>query len=293
MQPTEGTYLLTGTGFSLEEKPVLSLLKDGEFIDFNPLTTILTLSFDTSTHYCTGWRDITTGERHPCPDAHTLEGAYEQCQTCQNRTGFNPAFYHATNVSTQQEERNAKPHILYLAHFGAGITKVGISYADRKNSRLLEQGARSAIILETFPTAHIARQYEEKIARLPGIAETIQLRKKIDTLERPYDEAAAERELLQIRQQVTLTLGVDFKGHTVQHFSNIFFPGSVPKLQDAINLAKDVISGNCIGMMGSLLFCDYETTPVFLPLKKYIGTTVRLHYTTTELALPPRQASLF
>lgn len=175
--PEPGEYLITGAGFSPDEKPIISLVKDGTFFDFMPLGSHISLKVDTANRACVGWRDITTGERFCCPDQLAVESKYEQCSGCQTKTGFNPAFYNATSVSTQQEARNQEPHILYLARFGKGVVKVGISHAKRERSRLLEQGARDALILETFPSAHIARQYEAKIAAMSDIAETLQLRK--------------------------------------------------------------------------------------------------------------------
>src|SRR5690349_6321107 len=96
-----------------------------------------------------------SSKSYVCPDQVMIDKKFDVCPTCQQRTGFNPAFYHASSVSSQQEERNLEPHLLYLAHFGKGIVKVGISHAARNRSRLLEQGARSAIVLDIFPTAHI------------------------------------------------------------------------------------------------------------------------------------------
>lgn len=176
--PKEGVYLLVSAGFARDETPYLLLQKNGELQYYSPLDKELALSFATQQRFCTGWHNLEDGSNHPCPDTSKVDDKYDQCAACQQRTGFNPAFYNATSVSPQQEKRNAEPHILYLAHFGGTTTKVGISYANRGRARLLEQGARSALILETFPTAHIARNYEARIAALPGIAETLQLRKK-------------------------------------------------------------------------------------------------------------------
>lgn len=293
-RPEAGIYLLTNVGFSYEEKSVLTLQQNGEFNDFEPLGQTLTLAFDTSTRFCVGWRDIRTGKRSPCPDGHTIDNKFEQCAACQKRTGFNPAFYHATSVSTQQEERNAQPHILYLAHFAPGIMKVGISYAARGRSRLLEQGARSAVILDTFPTAHIARQYEAKIAKQPGIAETIQLRKKIQTFEQPYDHSAAAHELQRTRRSLETALGTSFIGGEIMTFDDIYFPNGLPDLISAHEMSNDnLITGKVMGELGSLLFCRYEDTPLFLPLKKYTGYNVRLSYDQASVSLPARQTSLF
>ncbi len=294
MVPEAGDYLLTAAGFSLEEKPFISLQKEGEFYDLLPLGKTLTLEFDTAQRYCTGWRDITAGTRHACPDKNVVAEKYEQCPACQKRTGFNPAFYHATSVSTQQEARNQEPHFLYLAHFGPGTVKVGISHAARGRSRLLEQGARSALVLDTFPTAHVARSYEAKIAALPGIVETVQLRKKIAELSRHYDEKAAAEELKATRTAAEQVLGVSFAKNDVLFLDPVFFPDGTPKLGNAHDCSdQNRVSGLVTGMLGTLLFCRHADSDVFLPLKKYAGYNVRLSDEQTPLTLPAQQTSLF
>jgi len=292
--PEAGRYLLTGVGFSADEKPVLTFQRNGIFSILEPLGTELTLRMDSAERFCVGWRDITKGEIFTCPDAQTIETKYEQCPACQNRTGFNPAFYNANSVSSQQEARNNEPHILYLARFGQGVIKVGISYAQRGNSRLLEQGARDAVVLDTFSSAHVARQYEAKIAALPGIVETLQLRKKLALIESPYDHTEGELELREAKQKIEETLGVKFTGTQVQNLDLLFFPEGTPKLSDSLSThEQNAISGTVIGSLGSLLFCQYDDTSVYLPLKKYVGYHVELSFDRSELRLPARQASLF
>lgn len=292
--PEAGRYLLTGAGFSPDEKPVLTLQKNGEFVQLYPHATTITLRVDPSTRFCVGWRDLTTGELFSCPDSQTLESKYEQCAACQNRTGFNPAFYHATSVSSQQEARNQEPHILYLARFGKGVIKVGISYAKRGISRLLEQGARDAIILDTFPSAHIARQYEAKIAAMPGIVETLQLRKKLSLLEGHYDHTEGAAELLKTKETIEDTLKVAFTANEVMNLDPLFFPDGTPNLAESFCTSEQhALSGRVIGSLGTLLFCSHQETPVFLPLKKYVGYHIELSHGETPLTLPARQASLF
>lgn len=292
--PEAGEYLLAHVGFSRDEKPLLALQKDGQSIDFTPLGSTLMIRFEMSTRFCVGWHDLKTGESHPCPDKNTTNGKYEQCAACQSRTGFNPAFYHATSVSTQQEARNQEPHILYLAHFGAGVVKVGISHAARGNGRLIEQGARSALILDTFPSAHIARQYEAKIAALSGIAETIQLRKKITELSHPYNTENAAAELRKTRAKIEVKLKVSFAQNHVQTFDNVYFPAGMPNFADAYDMTNDAaITGKVSGMTGSLLFCEYPERPLFLPLKKFAGYRFDLQNDVAKITFPARQISLF
>ncbi len=292
--PEAGSYLLSGVGFSANEKPVLTLQRDGQFVHYEPLGAELTLRFSTAERFCVGWRDLSTGELSCCPDTLAVESKYEQCSACQQRTGFNPAFYNANSVSSQQEARNQEPHILYLARFGKGVVKVGISHARRGISRLLEQGARDALILDTFPTAHIARQYEAKIAAMPGIIETLQLRKKLSLIEAPYDHEEGKKELNKVKAQIEEALKVTFTGSDIKNLDPLFFPEGIPQLSDSFcSSDQQILSGRVIGSLGTLLFCHYNDTPVYMPLKKYVGYTIELRHTQTPFELPARQASLF
>ena len=294
MEPGEGTYILQHVGFDMSDRPSLTFQSKGTFHYYSPLGQTLHMSFDMSERYCIGWSDISAGEAFACPDNQTLPEKYDQCAACQKRTGFNPAFYNASSVSTQQEERNQQPHFLYLAHFGPSIVKVGISYAKRGNARLLEQGARSAVILDTFPTAIIARQYEAKIAAMPGIAETIQVKKKQQLLtSRPYDSEAAARELTAIRSGISKQLGTMFTDNDILSLDSYYFPEGTPELTEAFDCSSQYrISGRVIGMLGSFLFCRYEDEIVYASVKKFTGYRVTFSR-AGELTFPARQTSLF
>jgi hypothetical protein len=292
--PDNGTYLLTNVGFSKEEKPILVLQHDDTFISMQPIDLTFTMTFDQTQRYCVGWRDMTEGVRHTCPDRQTVLPKYEQCAACQTRTGFNPAFYHASSVSTQQEARNLEPHILYLAHFGAGVVKVGISHAKRGHARLLEQGAHSALILDELPSAHIARQYEAQIATLPGIAESIQLRKKMTLLATHYDHVAASKELNDIKQTIETKLAIKFSNNEILSLDSVYFPHAIPQLFEAHSMTdQHFISGLGAGMIGSLLFCQQQEELYYIALKKYVGYNVEIGNTVTPITTAPRQTSLF
>lgn len=285
-----GTFLLEGVGFS-GVTPTLYLQKDGTSFTLTPLDTpVLTLRVDTTARYCIGWRDIVNGSRSPCPDTARTDEKYDQCHACTKRTGFNPAFYHATSVSPQQQVRNGEPHILYLAYFGGSTVKVGISHAARGDARLLEQGARHAIILETFPSAHIARQYEASIALLPGIAETVTAKQKIALLQESYDMT----QLLNARHRAETHTGVTFNAGEPRSFERIFFPNQLPSSEHLVETtAQQLISGRPIGMLGSLLFCEQQDTPLVLALKRFTGYYITIDSTETRMELPARQISLF
>jgi hypothetical protein len=292
--PEAGDYIFSRVGFSREEAPILSFQQNESFCKLSPLDHQLTLRFTMTQRFCIGWGNIATGENFVCPSANLVEKNHEECAACQQRTGFNPAFYHATSVSSQQETRNLESHMLYLAYFSKDTIKVGISHAARGNARLLEQGARYALILDVFPSAHIARGYEAKIAQIPGIAETIQLRKKVTLLKQPLVADQASEELLATRKQIETVLSVTFAQNHVQSLDERFFPGTQPDFAMAHDCSdQHIISGTAIGMLGSLLFFRNEDNSVFLPLKKYIGYKVNLSYDQVPLVIPARQTSLF
>lgn len=292
--PNSGSYLLSNVGFSKEEKPTLLLQDVDSFRVMYPIGETYTLTFDLSQRFCTGWRDMTTGERFTCPDNQSVQPKYEQCPACQKRTGFNPAFYHASSVSPQQEARNLEPHILYLAHFGSGVIKVGISHAKRGYARLLEQGARTALILGELPTAHIARQYEAQIASLPGVVESIQLRKKTTLALTPYDHTQAEQELTRMQQRIEASIDRSFDTPVILSFDNRYFPTGIPDVRHALSMEKDhYLSGKGAGLLGSILFCTQGNTVIYLPLKKYVGYRFNLTYDQIEITAPAQQISLF
>jgi hypothetical protein len=252
-----------------------------------------TLSFDTNVKRCIGWYDLATKQCHRCPGDRQIDDKYEQCPECQQKTGFNPAFYNTTDISQQQTELNKQPHILYLAYFSPDVVKVGISYAERKLARLLEQGARNAAILETFPSANIARQYEAKIARLPGLCESVQLRKKAAILANEhYDSALAEQILRQTIKQITEQLGVDFDNNELLDLSpHMFAIESIDN--DLTEITEPMIAGHFVGLIGSMLIMQQNDRFIFLPLKKYIGYDMNISRTVEQIDLAPVQASLF
>lgn len=190
-----GEFLLSYASFDTENRPFLEWQVDGKTERGDVLGQELSLAFDFSAKYCTGWVDFDNHSSQVCPDSATVDSKYENCLKCRDRTGFNPAFYYADSVSAQQEKINQQPHFVYLAYFAPEVIKVGISQEERGIRRLLEQGARLALKLETFSSALIARQYEAKIARLEGIMETVAASKKTRADQTPTGHCGSRKNL--------------------------------------------------------------------------------------------------
>jgi len=290
----QNDYIFIHYGYGAQLAPVLTVHQTGNnaFTHIAPTGQNITLVFNTATRYCNGWHDLATTESFPCPKNATLPAQFSQCRHCQNRTGFNPAFYHAVSVSPQQQARNATPHLLYLAHFAPGVTKVGISWAERGIRQLLDQGARSALIIKTYPTATIARQYEAKIAALSGIAETLQVRTKHKLLAQTYDPTAGRDELLATRKRIATTLGITPDAHQPQHLDAYYLPAHTLR-QPIILTGEQAVSGRCIGIMGSTLLVEQNGEQYGLCLNDFIGYPVRVSDTLQANTHAPQQASLF
>jgi hypothetical protein len=259
--------------------------------DYSPVGKTISLSFDLSERFCIGWHDMSTGENHACPEMAQTDKKFATCVICQKRTGFNPAFYHANKVSAKQEARNAEPHHLYLAYMGKNYIKVGISWHKRDTRRLLDQGARAGLILETFPTALIARQYEAKIAHIEGIHETTATRTKLALINEPFDETTATDQLLGAKQRIQELLGTSFTGTDIQLFDRFYtqrglFTGPITPLTDS------KISGLAEALIGDILITRYDDRLLALPLKQYIGYPIALSEEMMQLDLAPQQMQL-
>jgi hypothetical protein len=229
--------------------------------------------------HCTGRHDLATGQSQPCPEGASLEPEQpEQCTRCWRATGFNPAFYHALDVSPQQERRNLEPHVVYLAHFGCSTIKVGMTHERRGIARLLEQGARAGVVLQRFEDAHRARALEEAIARELGVLETVRAARKRHLLGAPFALATAERELEEQIERVR-ELGAEIaQSPEVQCFDRFYggpalFAHALTDLSETEPLA---ISGTCQGMIGDVLVMQQGNRHYMLSLGNLVSQRVRL-----------------
>jgi hypothetical protein len=289
-------FLFIHYGFGGDDMaPSLTVFRDGaeDFEYLTPQGQTLTLQFDPAQRFCTGWHDLATGKSAPCPDKATLPKEYSQCMHCQRKTGFNPAFYNASSVSEQQQARNATPHFLYLAHFGPGVIKVGISWSNRGVRRLLDQGARSALIIKEYGSATLARQYEAKVAKLEGIIETLQAKAKYSLLTRPYDAEAGMRELIAARERLQDEAGITPDNNAPQTLDAYYFGDNIFTPADLVPLTDHKISGRNLGIIGSAYVAEQNGTPYFLSLNNLAGYQVSIRQAEEPNTHLPRQASLF
>jgi len=291
MLPSE--FLLSYASFNTDNKPFVECQVGGKIERHELFEQNLSLEFDFSVKYCMGWVDFENRCSQICPDHATVDEKYENCLKCRDKTGFNPAFYNASSVSVQQEKINQNPHFVYLAYFAPNVIKVGISQEERGIRRLLEQGARLAIKLETFSSALIARQYEAKISKLDGIIETLSVHKKIELIKLPFDRAIGERELRQKLLEIEQKIGVSFPKSKLIPCEDYFQTAGVDLsrvvlMKDYSQLVRHVCS-----VIGSIVITDYDGQLLAYNIKKLIGYRAQKIDREIELDLPSEQLTLF
>ncbi len=286
-------FLLAYASFNADNQPFIDCQIDGEVKRRELLEQDLSLEFDFSTKYCTGWVDFENHCSQICPDSATVDGKYENCLKCRDRTGFNPAFYNADSVSAQQEKINQNPHFVYLAYFAPGVIKVGISQEERGIRRLLEQGARLALKLETFSSALIARQYEAKIARLDGIVETMPIHKKLELIKQPFDRADGEKKLQQKLLEIEQKIGVSFPKSELIPCEDYFHTAGVDLTRVVLMKDQSQLAGRVRSIIGPILIADYDGQLLAYNLKKFIGYQAQTIDGAIDIEIPSTQLALF
>lgn len=286
-------FLLVYASFNTDNQPFIDCQVDDEIKRRELFGQDLSLEFDFSTKYCTGWVDFENHCSQICPDSATVDGKYENCLKCRDRTGFNPAFYNADSVSAQQEKINQNPHFVYLVYFAPEVVKVGISQEERGIRRLLEQGARLALKLETFSSALIARQYEAKIAGLEGIMETVAASKKLELIKHSLDTAAAEKTLADALVRIHHQLGLDFPNREFITCEDYFHTDD-RDLSSVIDMTgNSTMAGVVISVIGSVLITDYDGQLLAYNVKKFIGYQAQAVDGAIDIAIPSTQLALF
>ena len=286
-------FLLAYASFNADNQPFIDCQIDGEIKRRELFGQDLSLEFDFSTKYCTGWVDFENHCSQICPDSATVDGKYENCLKCRDRTGFNPAFYNADSVSAQQEKINQNPHFVYLAYFAPGVIKVGISQEERGIRRLLEQGARLALKLETFSSALIARQYEAKIAGLDGIVETMPIHKKLELIKQPFDRADGEKKLQQKLLEIEQKIGVSFLRSELIPCEDYFHTTGVDLTRVVPMKDQNQLAGRVRSIIGPILITEYNGQLLAYNVKKFIGYQAQTVDGAIDIEIPSTQLALF
>uniref|UniRef100_A0AAU2JPQ5 DUF2797 domain-containing protein n=1 Tax=Streptomyces sp. NBC_00049 TaxID=2903617 RepID=A0AAU2JPQ5_9ACTN len=120
--------------------------------------------------HCLGVRRA--GKRTPCPTAATVPGRAGNAQ-CPECARLDRSF----SVAADTNAADPRTYRVYLAWFGPGMVKVGITAEERGSARLLEQGAVTWAWLGRGPLM-AARRTEELLRAALGVPDRIAYARK-------------------------------------------------------------------------------------------------------------------
>jgi hypothetical protein len=164
-----GSYLYCGLSWSeAGQWSYEAISAGGTVVRWAGSGTRLAFRLVDESRHCLGYFmfENLTGSRVPCPNRAEVKTG-KQCDRCRYLEGFSTVHQHngpIDHLPAQIQDYIAQPHLLYIACFGAGQSKVGTAALSRRNARLYEQGAILARIIAHSPDGLHVRQLERAVA---------------------------------------------------------------------------------------------------------------------------------
>lgn len=155
---------------------------------------------------CVGFRAPGAKSLVPCPEG-TLSSRASQCDACRQRSLIIPCL-HCTGLRCGNPDRRpdcVQPanHALYLASFGLGRVKVGVSRWERRQIRVRERGAQAGVVLAR-DDGQMIRRLETTIHAF-GIPDKATMGEVLDGVGEAAPHALADQ-LLQIAERLRMRL---------------------------------------------------------------------------------------
>ncbi len=216
--------------------------------------------------------------RQPCPFSHPISppATRAQCDPCGTA---DPGKMLARNATID----DGREYALYLAWFGPGLTKVGLTATERGTDRLTEQGALafSWLARGRLPAVRAA---EQRIS-ISGLApERLNRRVKLATWWNVPDQTQRHEELSAAYQQIIETVpwpvGLNREAFAVVDQVELFGLDSLPdSCQEITTLTSGaVLSGTVRCAVGRDLLLDTPDGPLLADTRLLAGWS--LHPTT-------------
>lgn len=160
--------------------------------------------------WCTGWYDLQPdrGGHRPCPGRREAVSS-GQCADCSLRDQFR--FVHHGHlggyVPAVLEPTLATPHLLYLATFADGFTKVGTAVEHRRTSRVDEQGPVLASYVAAAADGRVIREAEDLVTAELEVPQHRRRAAKVAALAKPAGRASVAARHAETVEQVAALLG--------------------------------------------------------------------------------------
>ena len=246
---------------------------------------LVNFTLDTTTKYCTGWYDIETHQNHLCTRNATIDGPYESCYACRQKTNFNPAFYNSSTISEKQAKYNEAPHTVYIAYFGNNLAKAGIMSDSRRLERLYEQGALFYTIAAQCPHASQAHTLEDQLIQ-KGLRNSVTKKQKADTFVEAIDLKEEQAKFMDILESIGL------KDSEVTGLIDTFFYEGYPR-RPIHSVEGNSVSGKIVGVVGRYLILENNERLYGFGLNNLFGYKVTINDQVNLIERTPEQISLF
>lgn len=225
------------------------------------------------------------GVWQPCPQQVI---GRKKCETCRNREGnFIFTSFDGFNTDTFTDSDLARlegDHLVYLALFNENLYKVGVSKAERKVLRQIEQGSQQTLYVAQTPDGILARQIETCL-RQAGLPDKINASAKKDFICPDITAQAGEIQLNQLLEshlsglenhpelQKFLLKNPEFKDWTdtfgLEKINQQSKPLHVVKLAE-----NESVSGQIIALKGAFIMLETDDEIVALCAKDLQGLTL-------------------
>lgn len=181
------------------------------------------------------------GKRTPCPTARTVPGRAggAQCPECAR---LDRSF----SVAADTNAADPRTYRVYLAWFGPGMVKVGITAEERGPARLLEQGAVTWTWLGRGPLM-AARRTEELLRAALGVPDRIAYARKRAVRAHLPPESERAREVAELHARAAALPGwpesLERVGCGVTDHAGVFWPDGPPA---AARVVTELVSGGTV-----------------------------------------------
>lgn len=241
--------------FRTDTDPKIYFWKKDETDEFEMLGKEVHLKFSDYV-LCTGHRDQET--QHKCP--HKFKGR-KQCGYCRHKD--------ISKIYTRldfegyeelQEEYLHQEFSIYLAGFGAGLVKCGVTKSERVEARLKEQGADYWIELMRFDDGEEAYSTECRLQQRFDLKNFIRNDTKLKLLQKEKSPEAIKAKLAQIKES----------GDFADRIYSTDIKENIYPVPDDFEISY-LVDGKISGSKGQLLFYEKEGNHFIVPMYKTIG----------------------
>ncbi|MFE2852359.1 DUF2797 domain-containing protein [Streptomyces lavendulae] len=197
------------------------------------------------------------GRRTPCPAARTVPGRTGSAQ-CPECARLDRSF----SVAADTNAADPRTYRVYLAWFGPGMVKVGITAEERGAVRLLEQGAVTWAWLGRGPLM-AARRTEELLRAALGVPDRIAYARKRAVRARLPEAPERAREVAELHARAAALPGwpdsLERVGCEVTDHAGVFWPAGLPDPARVVTelVPGGTVAGRLVGAAGpDLHFAD-------------------------------------